>query len=125
MALKGQFGDNPYEANAYRIFKFPWKATTHWDPVLVVNYKPDYVADLYMNWDGATEYDNRVIFLVPFVPLTLLESKRLLVSKRTGFEIHVPLETLETNFIIAVARCGKENVGQVFSCAVSVLIALH
>lgn len=112
VALKGQFGNNPYEANAYRIFKFPWKATPHWDPVLVVNHTTDFVADLYMSWNGATEYDNWVIFSVPFETSTLLESKRLLVSKRTGFETHVSLETLETNFIIAVARRGETILGK-------------
>lgn len=29
VALQGQFCNNPYEANAYRIFKFPWKAIPH------------------------------------------------------------------------------------------------
>ncbi|KAJ5682982.1 hypothetical protein N7462_006147 [Penicillium macrosclerotiorum] len=112
VVLRGQFGSNPYEANAYRIFKFPWKATPHWDPILVVNHTTEYIVNLYMSWNGATEYDNWAIFSVPSETSNLLEGKRLLVHERAGFETHLPLETLEADFIIAAARDGEKIKGK-------------
>lgn len=125
VALKGQFGNSPYEANACRIFKFPWKGTPRWDPVWSLIIKPYYVANLYINRNGATKYDNWAIFSVPFETSTLLEGSNLLVSKRTGFETHVPLRDPRDQFYHRSCKMWREDVGQVFSCAVSVLNALR
>lgn len=90
--------------------------------MLVVNHTTDYIAELYGSWKGVTDYENQAIYSVPF-ETTLLESKRLVVNKRTGFETHVFLEAPAGNFIIAIARCGEEILGK--SWAVRVLNALR
>ncbi|KAI9925999.1 hypothetical protein ASPWEDRAFT_151666 [Aspergillus wentii DTO 134E9] len=107
IVLRGQFGTDRFSANAYRIFKFPWRATPHWDPALVVNHTTPNTTDLYLSWNGATHYDNWAIFSVPSQTSTLLEGKHLLVHARTGFETHVVLENSDARFIIAVARDGE------------------
>jgi hypothetical protein len=112
VVLRGQFGKDTFSANAYRIFKFPWRGTPHWDPAVSVNHTTSYTTDLYMSWNGATDYDNWAIFSVPSRNSTLLEGKRLLVHERTGFETHVLLENIDTRFIIAVARNGARILGK-------------
>ncbi|CAI7667022.1 unnamed protein product [Penicillium viridicatum] len=112
VVLRGQFGKDTFSANAYRIFKFPWSATPHWDPTLFVNHTTSHMTDLYMSWNGATDYDNWAIFSVPSQTSTLLEGNRLLVHERTGFETHVPLENTDARFIIAVARDGERILGK-------------
>ncbi|KAJ5524566.1 hypothetical protein N7494_011216 [Penicillium frequentans] len=108
VVLRGQFGNNPFEANAYRIFKFPWRAHPHWDPVLVVNQTTEYTTDAYMSWNGATEYDNWAILSAPSKTSLLQEEKVLLVHERTGFETHVQLDNVNAKFIFAVAREGEK-----------------
>ncbi|KAJ5529908.1 hypothetical protein N7527_003301 [Penicillium freii] len=49
VVLRGQFGKDTFSANAYRIFKFPWSATPHWDPALFVNHTTSHMTDLYMS----------------------------------------------------------------------------
>ena len=127
VVLRGQFGNNPYAANAYRIFKFPWEATPHWDPIVFVNRTSEYTADVFMSWNGATGYDNWAIFSVPPETSTLQEGqlllnygrngpetscKLLLVHERNGFETHAPLENVDAKFIIAVARYGEKTLGK-------------
>jgi hypothetical protein len=112
VVLRGQFGKDTFSANAYRIFKFPWRATPHWDPAVFVNHTTSYKTDLYMSWNGATDYDNWAIFSIPSRTSTLLEGKRLLVHERTGFETHVLLENIDARFIIAVARDGERILGK-------------
>lgn len=107
VVLRGQFGNNPFEANAYRIFKFPWKAHPHWDPVLVVNQTTEFTTDVYMSWNGATDYDNWAIFSAPSETSSLQEGKLLLIHQRTGFETHVNIENINAKFIFAVAREGE------------------
>lgn len=111
VVLRGQFGKDRFSANAYRIFKYPWSATPHWDPALIVNHTTSQSTDLYMSWNGATDYDNWAIFSVPSQTSTLLEGKRLLVHERTGFETRVPLDNIDARFIIAVARHGERILG--------------
>lgn len=106
VVLRGQFGNNPFEANAYRIFKFPWRGHPHWDPVLVVNHTTEYTIDVYMSWNGATDYDNWAIFSAPSETSLLQDEKLLLVHERTGFETHVQPENVNAKFILAVARDG-------------------
>ncbi|KAJ5608241.1 hypothetical protein N7537_004860 [Penicillium hordei] len=112
VVLRGQFGNNAFEANAYRIFKFRWKATPHWNPVLFVNHTTEYTTDVYMSWNGATDYDNWAIFSVSSETSTLQEGKPLLVHKRDGFETHVTLENVNANFIFTVARNHEKTLGK-------------
>ena len=112
VVLRGQFGNNAFEANAYRIFKFPWKATPHWNPVLFVNHTTECTTDVYMSWNGATDYDNWVIFSAPSQTSTLQEGKPLLTHKREGFETHVTLENVNAKFIFAVARDNEKILGK-------------
>ncbi|KAJ5814845.1 hypothetical protein N7474_006622 [Penicillium riverlandense] len=129
VVLRGQFGNSTYAANAYRISKSPWRATPHWDPVLFVNHRTEHTTDVYMSWNGATEYDNWAIFSVPSETSTFQEDQRLLnherngfqiscerllVHERNGFETHVPLENVDAKFIIAVARDGEKVLGKSF-----------
>lgn len=112
VVLSGQFGNNAYAANAYRIFKFPWNATPHWDPVLVVHHITKSTTEVYMSWNGATGYDNWAIFSVPSETSRLQEGKCLLVQKRSGFETHARLENIDAKYIIAVARDGEKILGK-------------
>lgn len=111
VVLSGQFG-NAGNAEAYRVFKFPWHATPHWDPVLVVNHTTEYTTDIYMSWNGATDYDNWALFSVPSKNSTLDEGKRLLVHERIGFETRVPLEGIDVKYIMAVARQDDKALGK-------------
>ncbi|KAJ5465394.1 hypothetical protein N7530_009181 [Penicillium desertorum] len=82
VVLRGQFGNNAFEANAYRIFKFPWEATPHWN--------------LFFSSETST----------------LQEGKPLLVHKRDGFETHVTLQNVNAKFIFAVARNHEKILGK-------------
>ncbi|KAK4930139.1 hypothetical protein LTR66_016120, partial [Elasticomyces elasticus] len=112
VVLRGQFGNDAFEANAYRIFKFPWNATPYWDPVLVVNHTTESTTDVYMSWNGATDYDNWAIFSVRSETSTLWEGEFLLAQERNGFESHVSLQNVDAKFIFAVARDGQKILGK-------------
>jgi len=108
VVLRGQFGSSPLEANAYRIFKFPWKGHPYWDPVLVVNQTIEFTTDIYMSWNGATNYDNWAVYSAPSETSLLQEDTLLLVHERTGFETHIHLENVKAKYIFAVAREGEK-----------------
>lgn len=105
VVLAGHFGGG--KAQAYRAFKFPWHATPYWDPELVVRHTTAYTTDVYMSWNGATDYDNWAIFSVPSVDSTHKQGTLLTTIKRTGFEGHVAFENTNARYIMAVARQGE------------------
>ncbi|KAJ6110394.1 hypothetical protein N7486_002629 [Penicillium sp. IBT 16267x] len=66
-----------------------------------------FTTDVYMSWNGATDYDNWAILSVPSETSSLQESKLLLIHERTGFETHVNIENINAKSIFAVAREGE------------------
>lgn len=101
--LSAQFGELDMVAS-YRGYKCAWKATPFWKPVAVVKRASMDSADVYMSWNGATEYDNWAVYaaLSPDSDMTNL----LTTAKRTGFETKVTLSDLQTPYLQVVARKG-------------------
>lgn len=105
VVLAGHFGGG--EASSYRVFKFPWRATPYWDPRIKVKHTSIYTTDVYMSWNGATEYDNWAIYSVPSQGSTYQDGHMIAKIARRGFESHVAFETTEARYIVAVARRGN------------------
>lgn len=105
--LSAQFGDLNAVAS-YRGFKCPWKATPHWQPVVVPIRTSDGV-DVYMSWNGATEYDNWAIYSAPALDST--DTTFIYSYDRTGFETKASVSGLPTAFIQVVARQGDNVLG--------------
>lgn len=102
VVLTGNYGGG--KAGCYRAFKFPWHATPYWDPEIAVKHTTDYITDVYVSWNGATDYDNWVIFSVASENST--ERTVLATHDRTGFETHIVLENANVPYIMAAARHG-------------------
>lgn len=105
--LSAQFG-YPNTVASYRGFKCPWKATPFWNPVVVANPTAG-GADVYMSWNGATEYDTWAIYSAPSADST--DTNFISSHARTGFETKVTLSDLPSSFIQVVARQGNTNLG--------------
>lgn len=108
--LRGEFGEHGFQS--YRVFKFPWRATPHWNPKVVVKHPTHYTTDVYMSWNGATDYDNWAIYSVPSENSTLKDATLLSKHERHGFETHVALENTNAQFIMAVARQNHTALGK-------------
>ncbi|KAA8650523.1 hypothetical protein EYZ11_002090 [Aspergillus tanneri] len=52
--LTAQFGE--FELQSYHGYKFQWRATPSWKPAVVVHRASDKTVEVYMSWNGATEY---------------------------------------------------------------------
>lgn len=106
--MSGQFG--PLDAVAsYRGYKCSWSSNPLWKPVVVAERTGDTAADVYMSWNGATEYDNWAIYTAPSqdsVDTTLVST-----NPRTGFETKVSLSNLDTPYVQVVARKGDTVLG--------------
>lgn len=104
--LTATFGGPP--AESYRGFKYIWSATPHWDPAVNVTTAPDGTVDVYMSWNGATEYDSWAIYDLPNPVLSFLslDKKRLKTQSKTGFETHVNLGYTNARHIQVVAHKG-------------------
>lgn len=102
--LTAQFGGG--KAQCYRAFKFPWHATPYYDPEIVVKHPTTYTTDVYMSWNGATDYDNWVVMSVPSPDSTYDQGTVLVTHERTGFETHAVFENTNAQYIMAVARQG-------------------
>lgn len=107
VVLAGQFGFLK-NVQSYRGFKYDWHATPHYDPEIAVRHSSTYTTDVYMSWNGATDYDNWVIMSVPSMNATHHQGKVLANHTRTGFETHVAFENTNAKYIMAVARQGKK-----------------
>lgn len=106
--LSAQFG-NLNQVASYRGFKCSWKATPFWNPVVVAHPTPDNGADVYMSWNGATEYDNWAIYSAPSQDST--DTTFISSHDRTGFETRAILSNLPSSYIQVVARQGDKALG--------------
>ena len=103
VVLSGEF-DPLDHGQSYRAFKFPWTANPVWSPVAVA-VTSDNLTDVYMSWNGATEYDNWAIYAVP--SLSSNTTTQVATAERTGFETHVNVDTLNTTYVKVAARQGN------------------
>ncbi|KAJ5083490.1 hypothetical protein N7456_012917 [Penicillium angulare] len=103
VVLSGQF-DPLGQGESYRAFKSEWTATPLWSPVAVAE-KSDSGVDVYMSWNGATEYDNWAIYSVPSASSN--STTFLTTMKRTSFESHATLSDLKTDYFVVAARKGN------------------
>ncbi|OJJ85900.1 arylsulfotransferase family protein [Aspergillus glaucus CBS 516.65] len=104
-----QFGvDN--EVASYRGYKCPWKATPFWKPAAVVQRPSSDVADVFMSWNGATEYDNWAVMSLPSPDST--DSEVIATQQRTGFETVAHLTGVKSGgYMQVVARRGDVPLG--------------
>jgi hypothetical protein len=106
--LTAQFGtDN--EVASYRGYKCAWKATPFWAPAIVVRRVSDDSAQVFMSWNGATEYDSWAVMAADApdsVSTTIVTT-----FKRTGFETSGTVRGLKTKYIQVVARRGDIPLG--------------
>jgi hypothetical protein len=107
VVLAGHFGGG--QASAYRVFKFPWRATSYWNPRIKVKHTSIYTTDVYMSWNGATVYDNWAIYFVPSRNSTYHDGHMVSTVARRGFETHVTFEGTDARYIMAVARRGNHH----------------
>lgn len=104
VVFAGKFGGG--QAQAYRAFKYPWHATPHWNPRIKVKHPSIYTTDVYMSWNGATDYDNWAIYSVPSRNSTYEDGHMIAQVARTGFETRATFEGRNAHYIMAMARQG-------------------
>jgi hypothetical protein len=108
--MSGQFG--PYNAvSSYRGFKYDWHATPFWGPAIHALRHANESIDLFMSWNGATDYDSWAIY---GGPSELLANTTLIkMVERTGFETNVilslPLGMANVSHVQAMPRQGGVN----------------
>jgi hypothetical protein len=107
VVFSAQFGENNAVAS-YRGYRFPWVATPFWKPSVVVQ-RTDEGATVYMSWNGATEYDNWVVYSA--TSNTSVTTTQLGSANRTGFETAVNVTSPPTDFLQVVARQGSTVLG--------------
>ncbi|KAL1970003.1 hypothetical protein VTN77DRAFT_6408 [Rasamsonia byssochlamydoides] len=104
--LSGQFG-SPNDVASYRGFKYNWQATPFWDPAVVVDNSSGSI-DVYMSWNGATDYDTWDIYGGP--SQGEVNARLLTTVARTGFETKATLSGHNVRFIQALARGGGDSI---------------
>ncbi|KAF7179026.1 hypothetical protein CNMCM7691_007796 [Aspergillus felis] len=106
--LTAQFGtDN--EVASYRGYKCAWKATPFWAPSIVVRRVSRNSAQVFMSWNGATEYDNWAVMAAD--SLDSVSTTIVTTFKRTGFETSGTVRGLKTKYLQVVARQGDIPLG--------------
>ncbi|KAK1148689.1 hypothetical protein N8T08_008574 [Aspergillus melleus] len=106
--LSAQFGHSGYIGSS-SVSKSQWRATPFWKPTVKAKKLSDFAFDVYMSWNGATEYDNWAIYSVPSQgsdETTLIQS-----HKRDGFETRVSIRVTDFSFIRVKARRGQVSLG--------------
>ncbi|CAI7672734.1 unnamed protein product [Penicillium crustosum] len=107
VVFSAQFGDDNAVAS-YRGYRYQWTATPFWKPSVSVN-KTSSDATIYMSWNGATEYDNWVIYAASSA--TSINNTQIATAKRSGFETSATIADPPTNFVQVVARKGTTVLG--------------
>ncbi|GFF39668.1 hypothetical protein IFM46972_05958 [Aspergillus udagawae] len=106
--LTAQFGtDN--EVASYRGYKCAWKATPFWAPAIVVRRVSGDSAQVFMSWNGATEYDTWAVMAAE--SLDSVNPTIVTTFKRTGFETSGTVRGLKTPYLQVVARRGDIPLG--------------
>ncbi|KAJ5978173.1 hypothetical protein N7501_001515 [Penicillium viridicatum] len=107
VVFSAQFGDDNAVAS-YRGYRYQWTATPFWKPSVSVN-KTDSRATVYMSWNGATEYDNWVVYAASSATST--NNTQIATAKRSGFETSATIVDPPTDFVQVVARKGTTVLG--------------
>lgn len=102
VVYSAQFGEDD-AISSYRGYRYQWHATPSWKPALKV-IRVGNKATVYMSWNGATDYDNWVIYSA--TSQSSLNSQEISTVQRTGFETAVTLSDPPTRYIQVVARQG-------------------
>lgn len=105
--FSAQFGDDDTVAS-YRGYRYQWSAIPFWKPSIKV-FPADDGATVYMSWNGATDYDNWVVYSA--TSETSVDNQRIGSVKRTGFETSVTLTNLSTTYFQVVACQGDRILG--------------
>ncbi|CAG7930570.1 unnamed protein product [Penicillium olsonii] len=107
VVFSAQFGEDN-DVASYRGYRCQWTATPFWKPSASVKNTTD-GATVYMSWNGATEYDNWVVYAA--ASATSSNTTKIASAKRTGFETKVDLTNPPTSFVQVVARKGSDVLG--------------
>ncbi|KAI9036702.1 arylsulfotransferase family protein [Aspergillus affinis] len=107
--LSAQFGHSGYIGSS-SVYKSQWRATPFWKPSVEAKKISDFAFDVYMSWNGATEYDNWAIYSVPSQDSD--ETTLVTSHKRTGFETRVSIRVTDFSYIRVKARQGQVSLGE-------------
>ncbi|CAI7601172.1 unnamed protein product [Penicillium manginii] len=107
LVLSAQFGEDNAVAS-YRGYRCQWSAVPFWSPVANVTRTAN-GANVYMSWNGATDYDNWVIY--SGASNDSVNSQQIGSANRTGFETMINLTSLPTSPIHVVALQGSTVLG--------------
>lgn len=105
--FSAQFGENNAVAS-YRGYRFQWSATPFWKPSLKVQ-RTATGATVYMSWNGATDYDNWVVYSATSENSVI--NQQISSAARSGFETAVNVTSPSTNYMQVVARQGQTVLG--------------
>jgi hypothetical protein len=108
VVFSAQFGEDNAVAS-YRGYRFPWTAIPFWKPSVVVQ-RTGAGATVFMSWNGATEYDNWVVYSAA-ASNDSANNQQISSAQRTGFETAVNVTSPRTNYIQVVARKGNAILG--------------
>lgn len=107
VVLTAQFGDDNAVAS-YRGYRCQWSATPFWKPSLVIQ-RTSAGATVFMSWNGATDYDNWVVYSASSA--NSANNTPISSASRTGFETAVNVTNPPTNYIQVAARQGNTVLG--------------
>ncbi|KAJ5661931.1 uncharacterized protein N7477_009547 [Penicillium maclennaniae] len=96
VVFSAQFGEDNAVAS-YRGYRFPWVGTPFWKPSVVVQRTVE-GATVFMSWNGATEYDNWVVYSA--TSNTSVTTQQLSSANRTGFETAVKVVARQGNTVL-------------------------
>jgi hypothetical protein len=104
--MSAQIGP-PNDLVIYRGFKCGWRALPYWGPSVVITSRSWDYAEVAMSWNGATEYDNWVIYggQSEFTIDSILR-----IVLRNGFETTSTLNVAGVAYLQVVARKGDVNI---------------
>ncbi|KAJ5168836.1 uncharacterized protein N7482_004430 [Penicillium canariense] len=107
VVLSAQFGEDNAVAS-YRGYRCQWSAVPFWKPSLIVT-KTSEGATVYMSWNGATDYDNWVVYSAATTDSA--NNQQISAANRTGFETTVNITSPPTNYIQVAAFQGTKVLG--------------
>lgn len=107
VVFSAQFGEDNAVAS-YRGYRFEWSAIPFWVPSLYVQRTAD-GATVYMSWNGATDYDNWVVYSA--ASNDSVHNQQISEAARMGFETAVNVTNPPTDYIQVAARRGDTVLG--------------
>lgn len=107
VVFSAQFGEDNAVAS-YRGYRWQWSATPFWVPSLYVQ-RTDTGATVYMSWNGATDYDNWIVYSA--TSNNSVHNQQIRSAARTGFETVVNVTNPPTDYIQVAACQGDTLLG--------------